>query len=134
MPGNRLVPAVMRELLAQAGLTAAALYGLITNQPNPFFLRNWREAVRLPESRHFHTFETYANLFQAAIPVNLDFALRAGTIPADSRIMLAGFSHAGDYSAAAILHWQKARAWQPGLSYGRRKPAHARDCRAHPPA
>jgi len=107
MRGNRLVPAVMRELLAQAGLTAGALYGLITNQPNPFFLRNWREALSLPESRHFHTFETYANLFQAGIPVNLDAALRAGAIPADSRIMLAGFSHAGDYSAAAILHWQK---------------------------
>lgn len=107
MRGNRLVPAVMKELLDNSGTKASELYGLITNQPSPYFLRNWRESIGIPEDRHFNTFENYSNLFQAGIPVNLDYALRAGKIPNDARIMLAGFSHAGDYSAAAILHWQK---------------------------
>ena len=103
MRGNRLVPNVMHELLAETSIKPHQIDGLITNQPNPYFLRNWREALQLPESRHFHSFEKYANLFQAGIPINLDEALVAHKIKRGDRILLAGFSHAGDYSAAALL-------------------------------
>jgi 3-oxoacyl-[acyl-carrier-protein] synthase-3 len=110
MRGNRLVPSIMRELLTAAGLKSSQIDGLVTNQPNPFFLRNWREAVQIPEERHFHSFETLANLFQAGIPVNLDQAIEDGRIRPGNRILLAGFSHAGDYSAAALLTWRASAA------------------------
>ncbi len=103
MRGNRLVPAVMHALLDQRRLKASEIAGLITNQPNTHFLRNWREAIQLPAERHFNSFSEHGNLFQAGIPINLDRALRSGKIAKQSKIMLAGFSHAGDYSAAAIL-------------------------------
>jgi 3-oxoacyl-[acyl-carrier-protein] synthase-3 len=105
MRGNRLVPGVMAELCKSEDLKKSEIDGLITNQPNPFFLRNWREALELPAEKHYDTFEEYGNLFQAGIPVTLDETMRAGKLKKGDRLMLAGFSHAGDYSAAAILRF-----------------------------
>lgn len=104
--GNRLVPEVMHELLAAANLKSTDIDALITNQPNPIFLRNWREAIELPAERHLDTFTEYANLFQAGIPITLDHAIRDGRIGEGATVLLAGFSHAGDYSAAALLRWK----------------------------
>ena len=69
------------------------------------FLRNWREALLLPPEKQVHTFEEYGNLFGAAIPVNLERARQTGRIAKGSTVAMGGFSHAGDYAAAAI--------WQP---------------------
>jgi 3-oxoacyl-[acyl-carrier-protein] synthase-3 len=103
MRGNRLVPDAMRSLRERLGIRNSEISGLVTNQPNPFFLRNWREALELPAERHFDTFEKYGNLFQAGIPITLSEAIETGRIEPGSRIFLAGFSHAGDYSGAASL-------------------------------
>ena len=103
MRGNSLVPDVMNELLKTAGVKNADIDALVTNQPNPIFLRNWREAMEIPKEKHFDTFETLGNLFQAGIPINLEKALHSKTLAAGNKILLGGFSHAGDYSAAALL-------------------------------
>ena len=105
MRGNRLVPEVMHAVLKQASLNPSQIGGLVTNQPNEYFLRNWRESIEVSEDRHFNTFQEYGNLFQAGIPVSLDKALRDGKIKIGQKIILAGFSHAGDYSAAGILNF-----------------------------
>ncbi|MBF0312531.1 MAG: 3-oxoacyl-ACP synthase [Oligoflexia bacterium] len=107
MRGNRIVPVVMHEILKESKNSAKEIDLLITNQPNPFFLRNWRESIQVPAEKHFDTFEDYANLFQAGIPINLDLAIRKGVIKDKAKILLAGFSHAGDYTAAAILNFGK---------------------------
>lgn len=103
MRGNRLVPEVVRAVLQTEGLSPSAVDLLITNQPNPVFIRNWRESIELPPEKHIHTFEEYANLFQAGIPVNLDRAIRSGRVQSGTNLLLGGFSHAGDYSAACVL-------------------------------
>jgi 3-oxoacyl-[acyl-carrier-protein] synthase-3 len=102
---NRLVPEVMNAALAEAELETGEIDYLVTNQPNRIFLRNWREALQLPEDRHIHTLPDHGNLFGAAIPICLERGLDSGTIRAGSQVMLSGFSHAGDYSAAAIVEW-----------------------------
>ena len=106
--GNLLVPEVVGESCRAAGLRSSDLDLLVTNQPNHVFLRNWREALLMPREKQVESFEDYGNLFGAAIPINLaraadDRRLRPGT-----RVALGGFSHAGDYSAAAI--------WEVGAS------------------
>ena len=53
---------------------------LVTNQPNRVFLRNWREALELPEEKHRDTFDECGNLFAAGIPVNLDRAITDGQL------------------------------------------------------
>ena len=69
------------------------------------FLRNWREATQLSEEQHLNTFEKYANLFGAGIPVTLSENIKANKFKEGDLICLAGFSHAGDYAAAAILKY-----------------------------
>jgi len=103
--GNKLVPKMIYQALKEANLKVTELDYLITNQPNYLFLRNWREAVLLPEERHLNTFSKYSNLFGAGIPVTLAEANKEGKFKKGDLICLAGFSHAGDYAAASLVRW-----------------------------
>ena len=106
--GNAVVPEMVAEACAAAGVRPRELELLVTNQPNPIFLRNWREALELPREKHHDTFDRYGNLFGAAIPINLEDALAAGKLPGGGLVALGGFSHAGDYAAAAVLDWRRS--------------------------
>lgn len=100
--GNKLVPGAITEACKMAEVAPKDLDLLITNQPNSFFLRNWREALQLPQEKQVETFEEYGNLFGAAIPINIERAADKGLLKKGARVGLGGFSHAGDYAAAAI--------------------------------
>jgi 3-oxoacyl-[acyl-carrier-protein] synthase-3 len=104
--GNALVPAIAREACARAGREVQEIDVLITNQPNPLFLEQWHTALGVAPERHVHTFGEYANLFGAAIPINLERGVRDGAIEPGDLVCLAGFAHAGDYSAAALVEWR----------------------------
>jgi 3-oxoacyl-[acyl-carrier-protein] synthase-3 len=69
--GNRIVPEVIAAACAEAGVRPHEIELLVTNQPNPIFLRNWREALELANGVHHDTFNKYGNLFGAGIPINL---------------------------------------------------------------
>jgi 3-oxoacyl-[acyl-carrier-protein] synthase-3 len=103
--GNRIVPEIINEACEGAGIRPRDIQLLITNQPNPIFLRNWREALELPKEVHHDTFDMYGNLFGAGIPINLEDALAHGKLAGGGVLALGGFSHAGDYAAAAIVDW-----------------------------
>jgi 3-oxoacyl-[acyl-carrier-protein] synthase-3 len=104
--GNTLVPELVRLACAEAGVAVQALDLLVTNQPSPIFLRNWREALELRPGVHHDTFARLGNLFGAGIPINLEDAIANAKIRPGSLVCMAGFSHAGDYGAAAVLRWQ----------------------------
>jgi 3-oxoacyl-[acyl-carrier-protein] synthase-3 len=104
--GNRIVPEVVREACGQAGITTKDIDVLVTNQPTPIFLRNWREALQLPVEAHVDTFVEHGNLFGAAIPICVERAVETGRVKRGSKLVLGGFSHAGDYAAAAVVEWQ----------------------------
>jgi 3-oxoacyl-[acyl-carrier-protein] synthase-3 len=103
--GNRIVPEMVREVCKRAELRVSDIDLLVTNQPNPIFLRNWREALELPPSKHHDTFTHNGNLFGAALPVNLADAIRAGKLARGALLALGGFAHAGDYAGAALVRW-----------------------------
>jgi 3-oxoacyl-[acyl-carrier-protein] synthase-3 len=105
---NRIVPEAVREACRRAELPTSAIGTLITNQPNGLFLRNWREALQVPADRHVSTFERHGNLFGAALPICLEEAIDSGRLKADSHLVLGGFAHAGDFAAAAVIHWKPA--------------------------
>ncbi len=107
--GNRMVPDMVMEACVAAGVDHRELDLLVTNQPNPIFLRNWREALELPAERHHDTYARYGNLFGAGIPVNLDDALAQGKLAPGALVGLGGFAHAGDYTAAAVMRWRADR-------------------------
>jgi 3-oxoacyl-[acyl-carrier-protein] synthase-3 len=106
--GNKIVPEVVHEACKAGEVESTDIDTLVTNQPNPIFLRNWREALQLPRERHVDSFERYGNLFGAAIPITLDEAVREGAIKPGSLLALGGFSHAGDYAAATLVRWRAA--------------------------
>ncbi|MBD0862330.1 3-oxoacyl-ACP synthase [Gordonia sp. zg691] len=103
--GNRMVPEVAIEVADEIGVAPSDLDWLVTNQPSRIFLRNWREALELPESHHPDTFDEYGNLFAVGIPVTLDDAVNDGRIGEGDIVMTAAFAHAGDFAAAAALRW-----------------------------
>jgi 3-oxoacyl-[acyl-carrier-protein] synthase-3 len=104
--GNRLVPEVVTKACAAAGVHTRDIDLLVTNQPNSIFVRNWREALELPVSKQHDTFDTYGNLFGAAIPINVEDAIEKGKLVNGALLALGGFSHAGDYAAASIIRWR----------------------------
>ncbi len=106
MRGNKIVPQVIKEACQEAGILPSALNILITNQPNSVFLRNWREALELPKASQIETFEEHGNMFGAAIPICFERGVTDGRIKKNDYIALGGFSHAGDFAASAIIHWQ----------------------------
>ncbi|HEY2044721.1 MAG TPA: 3-oxoacyl-[acyl-carrier-protein] synthase III C-terminal domain-containing protein, partial [Jatrophihabitans sp.] len=61
--GNRQVPEVAYAVCDRIGLKPKDIDLLVTNQPNRVFLRNWREALEVPEERHRDTFDECGNLF-----------------------------------------------------------------------
>ena len=103
--GNKIVPIAIYAACKQAGIAHNEIDFLVTTQPSALFLRNWREAVQLPPEKHIHTFEELGNLFGAAIPINFTRAIEQGLFQPNSNIVLAGFSHAGDFAAAGVIRW-----------------------------
>ena len=103
--GNRQVPEVAYAVCDRIGLAPKDIDLLVTNQPNRVFLRNWRDALELPESRHRDTFDECGNLFAAGIPVNLDRAITDGQVNPGDVVMMAAFAHAGDFAGAAAVRW-----------------------------
>ena len=106
--GNQMVPQIVQEACKQANIKTDEIGTLITNQPNPIFLRNWREALQVDPENHIDTFQEYGNLFGAGIPVSLERAQKTGKLKNGSYVVLGGFSHAGDYAAAAVIRWNAA--------------------------
>lgn len=103
--GNRQVPEVALAVCDRIGLNSKDIDLLVTNQPNRMFLRNWREALEVPQERHCDTFDECGNLFGAGIPVNLDRAISDGRVEAGDLVMMAAFAHAGDFAGAAAVRW-----------------------------
>lgn len=103
--GNKAVPEMIYKVCGNLKIPTTQIDFLITNQPNKTFLRNWREAAQLPQEKHLDTFEKYANLFGAGIPVTLAEAIKQQKVKKGDLLCLAGFSHACDFSGAALLKW-----------------------------
>lgn len=103
--GNRQVPEVSYAVCDRLDLAPDDIDLFVSNQPNRVFLRNWREALEVPESRHVDTFDECGNLFAAGIPVNLDRAVTGGRVRAGDTVLMAAFAHAGDFAGAAAVQW-----------------------------
>jgi 3-oxoacyl-[acyl-carrier-protein] synthase-3 len=103
--GNRQVPEVSYAVCDRIGIKPKDLDLLVTNQPNRAFLRNWREALELPQERHRDTLDDCGHPFAAGIPRNLDRAISEGQLKKGDVVMMAAFAHAGDFAGAAAVRW-----------------------------
>jgi 3-oxoacyl-[acyl-carrier-protein] synthase-3 len=103
--GNRQVPEVSYAVCDRIGVRPKDIDLLVTNQPNRVFLRNWRDALELPQERHVDTFDECGNLFAAGVPVNFDRAVSTGQVKSGDLVLMAAFAHAGDFAGAAAVRW-----------------------------
>ena len=107
---NVLVPGIIEQACSESSMTKKDIDLLITNQPNPVFLRNWREALEVSKENHVDTFADHGNLFGAAMPIAFERAVMQKKVKPGDKVVFGGFSHAGDYAAAAVVDWQSRNA------------------------
>jgi len=105
--GNRLVPEIIKQALVLAERRIEDISVLVTNQPNALMLRNWREALLVPPNKHVNTYEEHGNLFGAAMPICIERAIESQLMSKGDLLVIGGFSHAGDYSGAAVVEWSR---------------------------
>jgi 3-oxoacyl-[acyl-carrier-protein] synthase-3 len=100
----REVPAVLAELLADTGLSAADLDWLLLHQANQRILDAVAERFAVPQERVLSNLASYGNTSAATIPLMLDEAVRDGRVRPGHRIASSGFG-AGLSWGGALLRW-----------------------------
>lgn len=103
--GRTYLPEVMKACLTEAKLKPGDIDLLLTHQPNHFLLDFWRDAMKIPESKHIHTLDKYGNLFQASIPVTLSDAATNKQLQAGDLILMSSFSFAGELASAVVIRF-----------------------------
>jgi 3-oxoacyl-[acyl-carrier-protein] synthase-3 len=98
------LPAVVKEALAEAGLSVSDVDHLITHQANARLIEAVAAAVGLPMSRVPTTVEKYGNTAAASIPITLDEAVAAGRIDRGDIVVLASVG-GGMTAGAVVLRW-----------------------------
>ena len=99
------VPAVLQELLAATGTTAAELDWLLLHQANQRILDAVAQRFAIPNQRVLSNLAAYGNTSAATIPLMLDEAVRDGRIQPGHLIASSGFG-AGLSWGAALLRWR----------------------------
>ncbi|HVU36762.1 MAG TPA: beta-ketoacyl-ACP synthase III [Opitutales bacterium] len=95
---------VLRDLLAQHGLTSAQIACVIPHQANIRILEALATRLEIPMERVFVNIDRYGNTSAASIPIALDEALAAGHIRPGDYVVLVAFG-AGLTWGATLIKW-----------------------------
>ncbi|MCK5059164.1 MAG: hypothetical protein KAT34_21120 [Candidatus Aminicenantes bacterium] len=90
---------IINITLRKAKATVQDMDFFITHQPVPWTPHAWREAVGVPESKFYTSFEKYGNMAVACVPVNLLEAVEKGLINVGDKVMLASSGVGENYIA-----------------------------------
>src|SRR6185295_3071112 len=85
------VPRVIRELLAEHGLSPQQLDLLILHQSNLRMIESLMSSLELPMDRTVTIIQEYGNTAVASIPITLERAGQKGLLGRGSRVALCGF-------------------------------------------
>jgi 3-oxoacyl-[acyl-carrier-protein] synthase-3 len=83
------VAEVVNKTLEKAGMRREDIDFFLTHQPVPWAAHAWREAVGVPESKFYESFEKYGNMAVASVATNLLEAVEKGLIKEGDKVMLA---------------------------------------------
>jgi 3-oxoacyl-(acyl-carrier-protein) synthase III len=100
-----LVPNAVMKCLAKAKLSTDDVSMLITHQPNSFFIKEWRDRIKIGEPRVHDTLEYYGNLFQGSIPVTLADAIEKSKVRSGDLLAFGTFSNGGDFVSSMVIRW-----------------------------
>lgn len=100
----RLIPEMVGNAVARAGLTIDDLDLVIFHQANRRIIDAAVENLDLPAEKVFINLDRWGNTSAASIPISLFEAIEQGRVRPGSNILLAGFG-AGLTWGAAVIRW-----------------------------
>lgn len=103
--GHRVVPEVIRAVVAQAGLDLDEVDFLIFHQANINMIRNNMATLGIPMERTHINNDRFGNTGGASSLIALDEAVRLGKIPPKSRVVLCSYG-AGLAWGAVLFEYQ----------------------------
>lgn len=98
------VPRCVRQVLDQAGLTAADVDWFVPHQANRRIIQSAAKRLGVPEEKFYQNMERYGNTSAASIPIALDEMAEQGLLRPGQRLVLVGFG-AGLTWGAALIEW-----------------------------
>ena len=99
-----VLPAVIRDLLARAGLALDDVDRVIFHQANAYMLEHLRKKIGIPSEKFVVEIADCGNTVSTTIPIALKRAVVAGVIKSGHRVLLAGYG-VGYSWAATLLRW-----------------------------
>lgn len=89
----------VNKVLEKSGYSNKDIDFFVTHQPVPWSPHAWREAVGVPASKFYESFEKYGNMAVASAPTNLLEAIEQGLIKAGDKVMIASSGVGENYIA-----------------------------------
>jgi len=80
---------LVNKTVSKAGYTPADIDFFVTHQPVPWTPHAWREAVGVPESKFYQSFEKYGNMAVASAPTNHLEAVEQGLMKEGDKVVIA---------------------------------------------
>ncbi|MFO7626232.1 MAG: beta-ketoacyl-ACP synthase III [Candidatus Fermentibacteraceae bacterium] len=99
-----VIPAALRNVLDESGLTVEAIDHVVPHQPSIRILEESARRIGIPFSKFGTNMDRYANTSSATIPILLDEMWRSGKIKRGDLIALVAVG-AGWTWGAALLRW-----------------------------
>lgn len=100
----RVVPPLVDDLLARAGLSLSEIDLFVFHQANRFILEHLRDKLGIPAEKFVMNSSERGNTVSSTIPIALKDAQREGVLRAGQRVMVVGFG-VGYSWGATILRW-----------------------------
>lgn len=101
---TRLLPQVVSDTLAAAGLTAADVTHVIAHQANQRIIESALENLGVPIEKCWINIDRYGNTSSASMPITLDEANRAGKLKKGDIIAMMAIG-AGMTWGGAVMRW-----------------------------
>jgi 3-oxoacyl-[acyl-carrier-protein] synthase-3 len=103
----RRIPALVKDLLAKAGLTMDDIQHVVLHQANEYMLRYLQKKLSVPDEKFAVDFAECGNTVSSTIPIVLQHLAESGRLKAGDRIMTVGFGVGYSWGANLIV-------WSPG--------------------
>jgi len=87
----RVVPPLVRELLAFAETDAEAIDHCVLHQANAFMLEHLRKKIKFPPERFINDLELFGNTSSASIPLAIAHRLSETVAAGSRKLLMAGF-------------------------------------------
>ena len=101
---TRRFPEVIREALAENGMTVSDLSIVIPHQANLRITQAVTKALGVPAEKVFSNIEKYGNTTAASVPIALDECVEQGRIREGDVVCLAAFG-SGFTWASSLIRW-----------------------------